>query len=109
MNPAYCPNCGTKRDARFIESDGKCVAVHCLPCGIYHPCCPECGITGIRRAENQLTLECPSCEVTFPDPKIEKDEWGITPDEMQFLLNIGERLSLNIGKLRSFDQYEEKL
>ena len=109
MNPAYCPNCGTKRDASFFEPDGRCVAVHCLPCGIYHPCCPECGITGIRSTENQLELYCPSCEVTFPKPKIEDDEWGITSKEMQFLLNVGEHLSLHISKLRSLHQYEEKL
>ncbi len=109
MNPAYCPNCGTKRDASFIEPDGKCIAVHCLPCGTSHPCCPECGITGIRSTKNQLELYCPSCEVTFPKPKIEDDKWGITPDEMQFLLNVGERLSAHSGKLLSLDQYEEKL
>ncbi len=105
----YCPNCGTERDASFIESDGKCIAVHCLPCGTSLPCYPECGITGIRRTENQLALECPSCEVTIPDPKIEDDDWGITSKEMQFLLNVGARLSSDIGKLRSFEHYKEKL
>ncbi len=109
MNPPYCPHCGTRRDASFIESDGKCIAVHCLPCGTSLPCCPECGITGIRRTENQLALECPSCEVTFPDPKTEDDEWGITSKKMQFLLDVGEHLSLHISKLRSLHQYEEKL
>ena len=109
MNPAYCVDCGTKRDASFIEPDGKCIAVHCLPCGTSLPCCPECGITGIRSAVNQLDLECPSCEVTFPKPKIKDDEWGITSKERQFLLTVGGRLSQHIGKLRSFDHYEEHL
>jgi len=109
MNPPYCPNCGTRRDARFSKRDGQCVAVHCLPCGIHSPCCPKCGHTSVRRTDNQLALECHSCPGTFPDPKKKDDEWNPTPDEVQFLLNVGESLSSHIGKLLSLDQYEEKI
>jgi len=106
----YCPGCRTTKDARFVveEATGKRVAIHCIACGTSPSCCPKC-LAMARRADNQLALKCHSCPGTFPDPKIKDDEWGITPDEMQFLLNVGERLSSHISKLRSLDHYEEHL
>ena len=102
-----CPECGTERDSRYVENqDGIPRTIECLACEIVRPCCPECGTFKVSRNEEQTKLQCPFCGLCFADPIIPPKLRQFTQDEIGFLVDFGNSLSIQFSKLPSYDEFE---